>query len=55
MKTLPYDSAAVLDTPAAVIAYLEDAFEKGDPAEIANAVGVVARAKGMSPSPPRPA
>lgn len=47
-KTTPYDSAVILDTPEAVEAYLADAFEEGDPAFISYALGVVARALGMS-------
>lgn len=48
VKTVPFDPADVLDTPEAIAAYLEDAFAEGDPAQIAAALGVVARAKGLS-------
>lgn len=47
IKTRPFDSAVYLDTPEAIEAYLEDAFESGDTAVIADALGVVARARGM--------
>lgn len=46
--TTPFDPADYLDTPEAAAAYLEGAFADGDPAEIADALGVVARARGMS-------
>jgi probable addiction module antidote protein len=48
LETFPYDSAELLDTPEAVAAYLEAAFETDDPAFIAKAFGVVARARGMT-------
>lgn len=48
IETQPFDSAAVLDTPEAIEAYLEDAFESSDARVISHALGVVARAKGMS-------
>ncbi|MDB5470423.1 MAG: hypothetical protein JWR84_1983 [Caulobacter sp.] len=47
-QTRPFDSALVLDTPEAIEEYLTDAFESDDGAVIAQALGVVARAKGMS-------
>lgn len=47
-KTSAFDSAAYLDSPDAIEAYLEDALESNDPAIIAHALGVIARAKGMS-------
>lgn len=47
-KTKPYDSAAYLETPEDVALYLEEAFAEGDPALISHALGVAARAKGMS-------
>lgn len=43
-----YDPAAALDTPEAVDIFLNDAFETENPAYIAEALGVIARAKGMS-------
>ena len=48
VKTIPFDAAEVLDTPEAIEAFLEDAFEDGDPASITHALGTVARAKGMT-------
>ena len=48
LETIPYDSADFLDSPDAIAAYIEAAFEDGDPAVITHALGVVARAKGMS-------
>jgi len=46
--TSPWDSAEVLDTPAAVAAYLEAALEEDDPALLTHALGVIARAQGMA-------
>lgn len=43
-----FDAAEVLDTPDAIAAYLEAAFEGGDANRMKNALGVVARAKGVS-------
>ena len=48
LKTKPFDPARYLDSPAAIAAYLEEAFEIGDPKFIADALGVVARAHGMT-------
>jgi probable addiction module antidote protein len=47
-KTIPWDSADHLETTEDIAAYLEAAFEDGDPSLINNALGVVARAKGMT-------
>ena len=47
-KTIPWDSAKHLKTEDDIAQYLEAAFEDGDPALIAHALGAVARAKGMS-------
>ena len=46
--TSPWDSAEVLDTTAAVAAYLEAALEEDDPALLTHALGVIARAQGMA-------
>ena len=46
--TRPYDSAEFLKTKQDVAAYLEAVFEDGDPALIAHALGVVARAEDMT-------
>jgi probable addiction module antidote protein len=48
IETRPFDPAEYVEGPEGVQAYLADAFETGDPAEIADALGVVARAAGMS-------
>ena len=48
LETTPYDSAALLDTPEAVAAYLGAAFASGDLGEIADALGVAARAHEMT-------
>lgn len=48
VETTAYDSAAYLKTKEDVAAYLEAAFEEGDAALIAHALGVVARAEGMT-------
>lgn len=47
-KTRPFDAAAYLDTPEAIAAYLSEAFETDDPAFITDAIGTVARARGMT-------
>jgi probable addiction module antidote protein len=46
--TKPFDPAEYLDDPDAIAAYMSEALESEDPAFIADALGVVARAKGMS-------
>lgn len=46
--TKPFDSAEYLQTDEDIAAYLEAAFEDGDPALVAHALGVIARARGMS-------
>ncbi len=48
LKTTVWDPAEYLSSPAAVAAYLEAAFEDGDPSLIATALGDVARAQGMT-------
>jgi probable addiction module antidote protein len=48
VKTVPWDAADYLKTDVDVANYLEAAFEDGDPAVVAAALGDVARAKGMS-------
>ena len=47
-KTTPWDAAEYLENPKAIAEYLEAAFEDGDPALIAAALGDVARAMGMT-------
>lgn len=44
----PFDPAEYLDTPEAVAEYLAAAFESGDQAVIADALGIVAKARGMT-------
>ncbi len=52
LKTFPYDSAEFLEDDAAIVAYLEEAMkiatEDSDPSSLAEALGTVARARGMS-------
>jgi probable addiction module antidote protein len=48
IETQPFDPAAYLDSPEALLAYLDGAFADGEASEIADALGVVARARGMS-------
>ena len=47
-KTLPWDPADYLEDAGDVVAYLEAAFEDGDPQVIAGALGDVARSRGMT-------
>ena len=51
VKTKPlyeYDPAAALKSQETIAIFMADAFETGDVAFIAKALGVVARAKGMT-------
>lgn len=43
-----YDPASALDSAEAIEVFMADAFETGNSAYIAKALGVVARAKGMT-------
>ena len=47
-KTIAWDSAAHLETEDDIATYLDAVLEEGDPALIAHAIGIVARARGMS-------
>ena len=47
-KTKPFDAAEYLETETDMAAYLQAAFEEGDPALIIHAIGNIARARGMS-------
>jgi probable addiction module antidote protein len=47
-KALPFDPADYLDDADSQAELLADAFETGNAAYIANALGVVARARGMT-------
>lgn len=48
LATRDYDAARYLDSDEALAAYIADATESGDAQELAHALGVVARAKGMT-------
>ena len=48
LKTTEWDSVERLEDPVAQEAYLEAAFEDGDPDLIVAAIGDIARARGMS-------
>lgn len=48
LKTYPFDPAKYLETEEAMAGYLEVCMEDGDPALIADALGIIARAKGMT-------
>lgn len=48
LKTKPFDAAEVLDTEEAVEEFVAAAFETEDPAFIARALGIVARARNMT-------
>lgn len=48
IKTLPFDAADSLDTDAARVELFGDALASGDPAIITSALGLIARARGMS-------
>jgi probable addiction module antidote protein len=50
IKTLPWDTADHLKTPADIVAYLEAVLDEGadDPAFLVEAIGTAARAHGMS-------
>lgn len=43
-----FDAAEYLDTPEEIAAYIADALQTGDASYIAHALGVAARAKGMT-------
>jgi probable addiction module antidote protein len=47
-KLTNYDPAEDLGSKEAIAVFMAEAFETNDPAYIAHALGVVARAKGMS-------
>lgn len=48
LKTTRWDPTEYLNSPRSIAAYLEAAFDDGDPALIAAALGDVARAMGMT-------
>jgi probable addiction module antidote protein len=47
-KTIPFDAAEFLTTPEAQAEFLTDALETADAGYIAHALGIVARARGMT-------
>ncbi len=47
-KTRPFDPAAYVDSDEAIAAYWTDALESDDPGFIADAIGVVGRARGVT-------
>ena len=48
LKTQPFDPAELIDGPESEALILADAFETGDAGYIAHALGVIARARGIS-------
>jgi probable addiction module antidote protein len=48
LKTTAFDPAEYLDSPEGIAEYLTAALETDDPALIADALGVIARAQGMA-------
>lgn len=48
MKTRKFDPARYLDDDEAMALYLTEALETGDPSFVADALGVIACARGMS-------
>jgi probable addiction module antidote protein len=47
-KTKTYDAAEYLESGEEMAAYLQAAFEDGDPAVVIHALGNIARARGMT-------
>ena len=47
-KTTVFDPVTYLDNEEVIAFYLEDAFETGDPADIADALGDIARTRGLA-------
>lgn len=48
LKTTAFDAARYLDTPESQADLIDDALESGNANYLAHAIGIVARAKGMS-------
>lgn len=48
LTTYPFDAADYLDSDEAVEAFLQDALDSNEPLEIADALVVIARAKGLT-------
>ena len=55
LKTTKWDAAEYLDSQEAIAIFMAEAFKTNDPAYIAHALGVVARAKGMAQIAKKPA
>jgi probable addiction module antidote protein len=47
-STRPFDPAAYLNDDEALAVYMSEALETGDPAFITDAIGIIARARGMT-------
>lgn len=48
LKTKPFDIAEHLSTPEEIRAFLQEAAETGDESDFIHALGIAARAKGMT-------
>lgn len=48
VKTYVFDAASLLDSEEAVSVFLEEALATNDPAFVAHALGIAARARGMA-------
>ncbi|MBX9930458.1 MAG: putative addiction module antidote protein [Methylobacterium sp.] len=48
LETVPYDTAEHLKTDEDVALYIEAVLEEGDPVLLREAIGIVARARGMT-------
>jgi probable addiction module antidote protein len=48
LDTHPFDAARYIETAEDAVVFLRDAMEEGDPAAIAQALGTIARARGMT-------
>ena len=48
LELRPFDAADYLDGPEEAVAFLNDALESGDAGFVSDAIGVVARARGMT-------
>ncbi len=48
LKNLPFDAADALDTADEQAAFLTEAFASGEPAIVTAALGMIARARGIS-------
>ena len=48
VETRPFDPARYLESDEGIAAFMDEAFQTGDPAFITHALGTVARARGMT-------